>query len=138
MDSRDYAAMTGGDQDWKFQLYVEAPEGAFSPAGDYDEVIDLPTHWEVCPLCEGKGTHVNPSIDAHGLTAEDFYEDPDFAEDYVSGLYDQACNECHGRTTVRAVDWDAVSKEHQQMYRQQLDDIDACNMQSYSERMMGA
>lgn len=56
--------------------------------------------WIVCPVCEGKGTHVNPDIDANGLTAEDFDEDPDFAEDYRSGVYDVTCYTCKGRTTV--------------------------------------
>ena len=56
--------------------------------------------WEVCGTCEGRGKHVNPSIDAHGLTREDFDEDPDFAESYFRGDYDMPCNECHGRRVV--------------------------------------
>lgn len=56
--------------------------------------------WEICPLCEGHGKHVNPSIDASGLTSEDFAEDPDFADDYMSGAYDVTCNQCHGRGSV--------------------------------------
>ena len=64
----------------------------------------LPHRWEVCPLCNGEGKHVNPSIDCNGLTAEDFDEDPDFAEDYMSGMYDVQCRQCGGRTTVPVVD----------------------------------
>lgn len=56
--------------------------------------------YQVCPVCNGEGKTVNPSIDAHGLTAEDFYEDPDFAEDYKSGVYDIVCNGCHGQRVV--------------------------------------
>jgi hypothetical protein len=54
----------------------------------------------VCPVCDGEGKTVNPDIDAHGLTREDFIDDPDFAEAYRAGYYDQVCRGCHGRTTV--------------------------------------
>ena len=59
--------------------------------------------WDVCPTCGGKGSHVNPSIDSHGLTAEDFYDDPDFAEDYIRGHYDVACYNCGGRRVVPSI-----------------------------------
>ena len=54
----------------------------------------------VFPVCEGEGKTVNPSIDAHGLTHEDFAEDPDFAEDYRNGMYDIPCRACHGKRVV--------------------------------------
>lgn len=56
--------------------------------------------WKLCPLCDGRGRHVNPSIDAQGLTADDFAEDPDFAEDYSRGTYDVTCRQCNGRRVV--------------------------------------
>jgi hypothetical protein len=56
--------------------------------------------WIVCPVCEGSGKTVNPDIDAHGLTREDFDDDPDFAESYRSGLYDIACRGCGGKRVV--------------------------------------
>jgi hypothetical protein len=56
--------------------------------------------YTVCPLCEGKGSHVNPSIDACGLTAEDFHNDPQFFEDYRSGVYDILCNLCSGLRVI--------------------------------------
>jgi hypothetical protein len=61
----------------------------------------MKTKWIVCPVCDGEGTTVNPNIDAHGLTAEDFYEDPDFAEDYKRGTYDIPCRGCDGRRVVQ-------------------------------------
>lgn len=57
--------------------------------------------WIICPACDGEGTCVNPNIDANGLTAEDFAEDPDFSENYMSGLYDVTCGACHGRGSIR-------------------------------------
>lgn len=56
--------------------------------------------FEVCPLCDGRGKHVNPSIDSNGLTADDFDEDPDFAEGYFGGAYDVRCNLCQGEKVV--------------------------------------
>jgi hypothetical protein len=57
--------------------------------------------WLICPVCDGEGKTVNPNIDAHGLTAEDFREDPDFAEDYKSGIYDITCAACNGMRVVK-------------------------------------
>lgn len=52
--------------------------------------------WMICPACGGEGTCVNPAIDDNGLTAEDFDDDPDFAENYFGGMYDQPCAACDG------------------------------------------
>lgn len=60
--------------------------------------------WGVCGTCGGKGNHVNPSIDAHGISAEEFQEDPGFEEDYFRGVYDMNCYECGGRTTSPVID----------------------------------
>lgn len=84
-------------------------EYCFDVDPDYPEdgsgkPIEVFLKYEVCPTCDGKGSHVNPSIDSHGLTAEDFAEDPDFREDYLRGLYDQPCNECHGQRVVPVLD----------------------------------
>ena len=57
--------------------------------------------WIVCPVCDGEGKTVNPNIDANGLTADDFNEDPDFREDYMSGMYDITCAACHGKRVVK-------------------------------------
>lgn len=57
--------------------------------------------WMICPACQGEGKCVNPNIDSNGLTAEDFADDPDFAEDYMSGLYDVTCGACNGRGSIR-------------------------------------
>ena len=68
--------------------------------GEKESKVSSRGAFAVCPTCEGKGSHVNPSIDAHGLSSEDFAEDPDFAEDYFSGAYDVPCAECGGQRVV--------------------------------------
>lgn len=98
----------------------------------------LPTTWVVCHVCNGAGTHVNPSIDCGGISAEEMHDDPDFAEDYFAGTYDIACNRCGGRTTERAVDWDRLSEADAKAYRQQLADDAAGEREAYYERRAGA
>ena len=41
---------------------------------DDEDEVELELEWEVCPTCEGRGKHVNPSIDAHGISVQEFYE----------------------------------------------------------------
>lgn len=60
--------------------------------------------YEVCDLCRGKGKVVNPNIDCQGITREDFDEDPDFEEDYLSGVYDIKCTQCKGERVVSVID----------------------------------
>lgn len=60
--------------------------------------------WSICPVCDGEGSHVNPNIDSHGLSAEDFRDDPDFAESYFRGDYDEQCRTCHGTGKVEDID----------------------------------
>ena len=69
-----------------------------------DEWAETEEKWitvkfEVCPTCQGKGTHVDPNVDAGGLTQEDF-DDPDFKEDYLSGRFNVSCNHCNGMRVV--------------------------------------
>lgn len=72
---------------------------------------EYPTKWVVCPKCRGKGTIVNPSIDGNGIPAEQFQEDLDFYEDYMSGMFDITCPHCKGRTTVSVPDFDLCSDD---------------------------
>ena len=71
---------------------------------DCEYEIRFPIKFEVCWGCRGKGTHVHRGIDGNGLTHADFAEDPDFAEDYFSGVYDITCEECHGQRVLPEVD----------------------------------
>jgi len=88
-----------------------APETitVYDPEVDGDTEIEIPSKWGVCPVCNGEGKHVNPSIDAGGLTAEDFHDDPDFAECYFGGMYDVTCNRCGGKRVVRVPDYEAMT-----------------------------
>lgn len=108
---------------------------------DEEYQAEFPAKWELCGTCEGRGSHVNPSVDCGGLSADDFYEDPDFREDYFRGAYDVQCYECHGRTTSPVMDFDRFTEQNQKDYElleahwQSMAELDAMYA---AERRMGA
>jgi hypothetical protein len=85
--------------------------------GDFEEDREVPIKFDVCPTCDGKGSHVNPSIDCNGLTQEDFAEDPDFAEEYIAGRYDVPCYGCNGQRVVAVIDEDRCAPETLKLVR---------------------
>jgi hypothetical protein len=73
----------------------------------------FPAKFEVCTTCDGKGKHVNPSIDSHGITSDEWQNDwsPEEQEAYMGGAYDVSCYECKGARVVPAVDEDKCNEE---------------------------
>lgn len=69
-----------------------------------DDCIETPhliaCIYVVCPTCKGYGKHVNPSVDAGGLSPSDFEDDEDFRRDYFGGTYDVPCYECKGEKVI--------------------------------------
>ncbi len=106
--------------------------------GEDDEEIETAIEFELCDLCNGKGSHVNPSIDSHGLSREDFDGDPDFHESYFSGAYDIACNLCQGARVVPVLVDDAIRAKVEAGLRANRE-IDArMDAMMEAERRMGA
>jgi hypothetical protein len=102
---------------------------------DFDGKLEVPFKFEVCPLCQGHGKHVNPSIDCGGISAEDFHEDPDFAEEYMNGRYDITCAKCKGQRVVPTVTLpEEVEKTIREIHKNRADD----RRTEMAERMMGA
>lgn len=93
--------------------------------------IELPAHWEICSRCAGDGTS---SAYLGSFTREDFIEDPDFAEDYMSGVYDRPCEKCHGSGKVLEINRDACTTEDQKRALAHLDDEAEYKRQSFAER----
>lgn len=106
--------------------------------GEDGEDINLPARYEVCETCDGKGSHVNPSIDSQGLSREDFDEDPDFAEGYWEGRYDQPCNECHGQRVVPEVDMDKLTEPEKKMVEERIEAHYSHQREVEAERRFGA
>jgi hypothetical protein len=62
-----------------------------------EEFGNVPLEYELCGSCRGRGTMTLKRL---AVSPEMFDEDPDFAEDYWNGMYDEPCDECNGRTSV--------------------------------------
>lgn len=79
---------------------------------DEGNELEFPLKLEVCGTCDGKGTHVNPSIDSHGIGAEEWAEDwdEDEREGYMNGRYDVQCSECNGERVVPVLDEDRATE----------------------------
>ena len=113
---------------------------------DQEEEVSfpLPAVYEVCETCDGRGKHVNPSIDDEGISVEQFAEDPDFEESYRSGHYDVPCYECQGLRVVPRVDEDKIkqgSEEVQSVFKkwqEALEEEDRYRRERESERRYGA
>jgi len=128
MDRRDYA---GKSKPW----YDEFDENKMLAMVDNEKVVCI---FEICDTCDGKGTHVNPSIDSHGLTREDFDDDAEFRENYSSGMYDVRCYECNGRRVVPVPSPYANSKEILTMIQEKKQAEYDYQMECEAERRMGA
>lgn len=79
-------------------------EGPLEPCcgcGNCVEEVTVRFTWVLCPTCRGRGRHVNPSIDAGGITESEMEElGPEFLSDYRAGVYDIPCNGCNGLRVV--------------------------------------
>ena len=91
-----------------------------------------PTRWEVCYQCRGSGTS---SAYLGAFTGDEWRSlDQDFREDYMDGHYDRVCDVCNGRTTVKMIDEDRLTKEQ----ANELDALQRCYEMEANERRMGA
>lgn len=106
-----------------------------------EEDIAFPAKYEVCTCCEGRGSHVNPSIDSSGISRDAFDEDPDFEAAYHEGAYDVTCGGCDGRRVEPTIDEARLDKDQRAAYNRVLEmqeDERATRAAVRMERMMGA
>ncbi|MHB1260367.1 MAG: hypothetical protein ACYC2H_01490 [Thermoplasmatota archaeon] len=111
---------------------VELPDGA-----EIDE-YEIPARFEVCGNCDGKGSHVNRAIDGHGISQEEFDEDPDFREDYFAGVYDVDCDECRGARVMPIVDEVRATPQQLEIANDRIDGEADYRRECAAERRMGA
>lgn len=111
---------------------------------EWPEHPEVPPHvhtlvmrYQVCPVCQGRGTHVNPSIDCGGLSDEDFRDDPDFRDDYFGGAYDVTCYTCRGNRVVPEPDEGACDPEALKVWRERERERAAYAAERAAERRMG-
>lgn len=103
---------------------------------------ELPARYAVCGLCEGKGRHVNPSIDSGGITGEEWDAwDPEEKASYLSGAYDVQCFGCGGLRVCPIIDETRLSpgqKEVFDMFMEHVRDLERFEAERRAERSMGA
>jgi hypothetical protein len=99
-----------------------------------EEVIQtLPGKHEVCPKCEGHGTHLNPSIGSHAYSSEEFDEEfepgSEEREHYFmrGGMYDVRCQRCNGKRVIEVVDEESCTSDEDKLILQEY--------KAYQERM---
>ena len=98
----------------------------------------LPITMEVCPTCRGRGTHVDPSVDAGG-----YYDDGDDCDEYgenlyFSGFYDMVCQTCHGRNVVAGIDRHLADSDALKVWDKKSEEDEEFEAMCRAERRMGA
>lgn len=94
-DSRVRAAEAGN---WYVSLNPHLMQAVVVTHDDEGEKTEswIGFKYEVCDLCGGRGTHVNPSIDAGGHTPDPGDCDEYGDSHYHAGRYDVTCYRCKG------------------------------------------
>lgn len=128
MDRRERASDWFTFDERRMVLELETVDG---------DVVTVPARFDVCGTCDGRGAHVNPSIDSHGLTRDDFAADPDFADEYFGGAYDVTCNECNGRRVSPVVDEIRATAEQIAAWETAAADAGAAAIEREHEIRMG-
>lgn len=74
--------------------------------------ISVPAKYEICEYCHGHGTQ--DCFDG-GFTASEV-DDPDFIEDYRSGMYNKPCEECDGQRVILVPDRDNANPQDLELF----------------------
>lgn len=116
-------------------VFIKLSNKFARPIGYRESIeVELPCHRIVCDRCEGTGSHVNPNIDGHGISSEEFDQDPDFRESYFRGDYDVNCHQCEGNRVVDVVNYEALTPKMQRRYDAYLDQQYADEREAAFER----
>lgn len=95
---------------------------------EFEDELELPAVWDICDRCKGDGQHVNPNIDGHGISAEEWEQDWDeeSREGYFRGDYDVPCEARCTSGKVLVPDEEACKHEPlkslYEAYEKKLDD----------------
>ena len=80
---------------------------------DEEEMVTVAVTMVPCPVCQGRGSYVNPAIDAGGLTPEQLseFDDDDGGNSYLDGAFDQTCSACGGTGVYPEIDREKTNPE---------------------------
>ncbi len=108
-------------------------------ANGLERTLSLPAKYEICNQCRGKGTHVNPNIDGHGISAEEWHNewDEESRENYMRGVYDVRCHSLCENGKVLVVDFDKLPKRLADRIMKEQGDKAAYEAEAAHERRMG-
>lgn len=108
-------------------------------ADDNEIEKKVPGKYEVCDRCRGEGTHVNPNIDGHGITQEEWETDWDEEEKetYRSGGYNIICLSCEGKRVELVPDWDNMPQNMATEYEKHLEQQSEWDRERRSEEKFG-
>jgi hypothetical protein len=90
--------------------YLELPDGS-------ELEVVIPAKYGVCEPCHGHGSQ---DIFDNGVPNE-YFDEPDFAEDYRSGVYSKPCEECNGERVVLVPDKRVAKPEALAQYEEALE-----------------
>jgi RecJ-like exonuclease len=93
--------------------------------------VQLPARWEICDRCNGEG---KSSAHLGAFTGDQMREDPDFAEDYMNGMYDKSCHVCSGTGKVKEIIRGSCTTPEQKRALELMDDRAASEAESRAER----
>jgi len=66
--------------------------------------LELPGKFEVCHDCHGEGRTLCDGLRDVAFSSDEMAEDPEFAEAYFRGDYDDECRSCGGKRVVAVPD----------------------------------
>jgi len=106
--------------------------------GDEEEIA-LPIEFEVCPMCSGKGKHVHPDIDGHGISMDEWNDEWSYEEQeaYMSGGYDVTCYECNGKRVIPVIDEKKADSKALKQWDDQQRAIAELEAEERAERRFG-
>jgi hypothetical protein len=97
-----------------------------------DCTLRLRCETQVCPTCHGRGRHVNPNIDAGGISSDDeCWDDDDFRDQYFNGGFDVTCSGCKGQNVIHAPVFDDMPV----FIKEYIDDYDRDEAYYQAERL---
>ena len=96
--------------------------------GDTSVDLDAPTHWVICPACDGDGENTWPDLEGGEEAGEDRY-------------YCERCSHCKGTGKRLEVDEETFRADDPEVYaawQKNLEDEERMNAMIASERRFGA
>lgn len=102
------------------------------------ETVTIPSVFEVCHRCKGKGKHDHPAF-SNGITSSEWAQDwdDDSREGYLSGRYDVPCEACDGLRVVAVPDFDRLPPDLLARVEAHLDRLARDRAEQRAEQRLG-